>query len=83
MLLIGVKKGSSLQNLLTAIKILLVVSLIAFGRSRVDWSMMGRLVASYESPSVARQFDVPQAGLALLTIMYAYSGLEPRILPGR
>ena len=72
--LIGVKKGSSLQNLLTAIKILLVLSLIAFGLSRVDWSMTGRLVASYESPSVARQFNVPQTGLALLIIMYAYSG---------
>ena len=72
--LIGVKKGSSFQNLLTAIKILLVVSLICFGLSRVDWSMTGRLVASYESPSVARQFNVPQTGLALLIIMYAYSG---------
>ncbi|HYA87712.1 MAG TPA: amino acid permease [Nitrospirota bacterium] len=72
--MIGVKKGSSLQNLLTAIKILLVVSLICFGLSRVDWSMTGRLVARYESPSVAPHLDIPQTGLALLIIMYAYSG---------
>ena len=40
----GVKRGSSLQNLLTVIKILQVVFLIAFGFIMADWSMTHRLL---------------------------------------
>jgi APA family basic amino acid/polyamine antiporter len=72
--IIGVKRGSSLQNLLTVIKILLVVLLIAFGLSLADWSMADRLCARYASTSGVWKVNVPQTGLALLAIMFAYSG---------
>jgi APA family basic amino acid/polyamine antiporter len=72
--MIGVKRGSTLQNLLTVIKILLVVSLIAFGLSKADWSMTERLFARYVSMSGVQQFNIPQTGLSLLIIMFAYSG---------
>ncbi len=72
--MIGVKRGSSLQNLLTVIKILLVVMLIAFGLSVADWTMTDRLIAHYASTSISQKFSLPQTGLALLIIMFAYSG---------
>jgi APA family basic amino acid/polyamine antiporter len=72
--MIGVKRGSALQNLLTVIKILLVTLLIAFGFFMADWSMTDRLFARYASPPGVQQFNIPQTGLALLIIMFAYSG---------
>jgi APA family basic amino acid/polyamine antiporter len=72
--IIGVKRGSALQNLLTGIKILLIVFLIAFGLSMADWSMTDRLVAQYALKSGIQKINVPQTGLALLIIMFAYSG---------
>jgi APA family basic amino acid/polyamine antiporter len=72
--IIGVKRGSSLQNLLTVIKILLVVLLIAFGLSMADWSMADRLCAQYASTPGSQKLNVPQTGLALLIVMFAYSG---------
>jgi APA family basic amino acid/polyamine antiporter len=72
--MIGVKRGSSLQNLLTVIKILLVVLLIASGLSVADWTMTDRLVANYASTSASQKFSLQQTGLALLVIMFAYSG---------
>ncbi len=71
---IGVKRGSSLQNLLTVIKILFIVLLIASGLSVADWTMTDRLVARYASVSAPQKFSLPQTGLALLVIMFAYSG---------
>lgn len=69
----GVKGGSRLQNLLTAVKVLLVLMLIVMGLSHADWSMTHRLTAQYRpAPDTGSIF--PQAGLALLIIMYAYSG---------
>ncbi len=72
--MIGVKRGSSLQNLLTVLKILLVVSFVAFGLSMADWGMTDRLFARYASPWGVQTFNIPQTGLALLIIMFAYSG---------
>ncbi len=72
--IIGVKRGSSLQNFLTLMKIALVVFFIALGLSAADWSMTDRLLARYASTPAAQKFIVPQTGLALLIIMFAYSG---------
>jgi basic amino acid/polyamine antiporter, APA family len=72
--ILGVKRGSSLQNFLTFIKILLVLLLIAFGLSAIDWTMIGRLSAQYIPNSGVQEFSIPQTGLALLMIMFAYSG---------
>lgn len=72
--IVGVKRGSYLQNFLTVLKILLVLLLILSGLSMADWSMAGRLTAQYASKSGAQSFNIPQMGLALLMIMFAYSG---------
>ncbi len=71
---IGVKRGSSLQNLLTFIKIFLVLLLILFGLGFADWNMIGRLFAQYTPQSGSQAYSIPQIGLALLIIMFAYSG---------
>lgn len=71
---IGVKKGSSLQNILTFLKIFLVLVLIVFGFGMADWSMVGRLTAEYRPQSGAQNYSLPQIGLALLMVMFAFSG---------
>ncbi|HTF99531.1 MAG TPA: amino acid permease, partial [Nitrospirota bacterium] len=71
--MISVKRGSSLQNALTAIKVVLVLLLIVIGFSQADWSMTRRLTAQYDPAPGAGQL-VLQSGLALLVVMYAYSG---------
>jgi APA family basic amino acid/polyamine antiporter len=72
--ILGVKRGSSLQNVLTFIKIFLILLLITFGLSAVDWTMVERLSAQYIPKSGIQEFSIPQTGLALLMIMFAYSG---------
>jgi basic amino acid/polyamine antiporter, APA family len=72
--ILGVKRGSSLQNFLTFIKIFLILLLIAFGLNAVDWTMIERLSAEYIPKSGIQEFNIPQTGLALLMIMFAYSG---------
>jgi basic amino acid/polyamine antiporter, APA family len=72
--ILGVRRGSSLQNFLTFIKILLVLLLIAFGLSAIDWGMIGRLSVNNIPKSGVQEFSIPQTGLALLMIMFAYSG---------
>jgi len=72
--MIGVKKGSSLQNVLTLCKIALVVLLIVFGLSSADWSRTDRLFAHYAPLPGLSSFSIPKTGLALLIIMYAYLG---------
>ncbi len=69
--IIGVRRGSFVQNFLTVLKILLVFSLIAFGFYAADWGSAGRLTAVYES---AKDKSIIEYGSALLVIMYAYSG---------
>jgi len=71
---IGVKGGSRLQNLLTGIKILLVLALIVLGLSRADWGMAHHRLAAQYGPAPGAGWMLPQAGLSLLIIMYAYSG---------
>ena len=72
--IIGVKKGSSFQNFLTVLKIVLVVLLIVFGLSAADWSRADRLSAHYAPALGLSYFSIPKTGLALLIIMYAYLG---------
>lgn len=72
--IIGVKRGSSIQNILTFIKIFLVLLLIAFGLGMADWSMVGRLVADYAPQSGVQDYSIPKIGLALLMVMFAFSG---------
>jgi basic amino acid/polyamine antiporter, APA family len=72
--IIGVKKGSSLQNILTFIKIFLILLLIVFGLCAIDWNMTERLSAQYIPKSGVQELSIPLTGLALLMIMFAYSG---------
>jgi len=71
--IVGVKKGGYFQNFLTVLKILLVVSFILFGFVMVDWSSAGRLTADYR-PAGQEAVGIPVLGLALLIVMFAYSG---------
>ncbi len=70
--IIGVRKGGYFQNFLTVLKILLIVSLIGFGFAMVDWNNAGRLVERYGASGSGP--GLPVTGLALLIIMFAYSG---------
>jgi basic amino acid/polyamine antiporter, APA family len=70
----GVKKGSYLQNALTVIKLIVVVSLIVAGFLFVDYNQTGRLFAEYHPAGTADAFSLPVTGLALLIIMFAFSG---------
>jgi APA family basic amino acid/polyamine antiporter len=67
----GLKSGTRWQNLLTGIKVFLITSLILagflFGEGSMDHFRLSGSVG-YESP------DFPSAGLALMWIMFAYSG---------
>jgi basic amino acid/polyamine antiporter, APA family len=69
--ILGVRRGSFIQNILTILKILLIFSLIAFGFYAADWGSTQRLTAVYEG---AGSKSIIEYGSALLVIMYAYSG---------
>jgi len=68
----GVKKGGYLQNALTVLKIVLIVLIIALGLWAIDWDSIHRLTAKY--PPASDTLSLPLTGLALLIIMFAYSG---------
>ncbi|MGV7928384.1 MAG: APC family permease [Spirochaetota bacterium] len=70
--ILGVRRGSYFQNFLTVLKIILVVSLIGFGFAMVDWENTGRLVRQYGNAESGP--GLPVTGLALLIVMFAYSG---------
>ncbi|MBM4311434.1 MAG: amino acid permease [Deltaproteobacteria bacterium] len=71
--IVGVKKGSYVQNVLTVIKIVIVTALIGLGLYAADFGNIGRLTATYSVPeSGVSGFAV--MGLALLVVMFAYSG---------
>jgi APA family basic amino acid/polyamine antiporter len=72
--IIGVKRGSRIQNVLTLIKLLIAVSLIGFGIYMADWSMSDRLVSSYSWAEGEIPAGIPIYGLVLLIIMFSYSG---------
>lgn len=72
--IIGVKRGSRIQNVLTLIKLLIAVSLIGFGIYMADWSMSERLFSSYSWAEGELPAGIPIYGLVLLIIMFSYSG---------
>lgn len=70
--IIGIKWGSRVQNVLTVIKIGIVAAFIVLGLAFADWSQASRVVATY-TPS-GSGMNVGVFGLALLMVMFAYSG---------
>lgn len=72
--IIGVKRGSRIQNVLTLIKLLIAVTLIGFGIYMADWSMSERLFSSYSWAEGELPAGMPIYGLVLLIIMFSYSG---------
>jgi APA family basic amino acid/polyamine antiporter len=68
---IGVQKGSFVQNLFTIIKIIIVILFIVLGFIFADWSVAERLIQTYPTNSGESLLSY---GSALIIIMYAYSG---------
>ncbi len=68
---IGVQKGSFIQNILTIVKLLVVFSFIAMGFYFADWSAVNRLADNYQ---IEGGVSPLKWGSALIIIMYAYSG---------
>ncbi len=71
--LIGVQRGSLVQNILTVLKLIIVVSFIGIGFYAADWASSGRLIASYPAEAGGNR-PFLDYGAALIIIMYAYSG---------
>lgn len=70
--MLGVKKGSFVQNVFTIIKLLIVFSLIVFGFICIDWSLTSRITSGAASSGGGP--GIGTYGIALLIIMFAYSG---------
>jgi len=69
--LIGVQRGSAVQNILTILKLLVVFIFIIMGFYFADWTLSSRMTATY---TVEDGGSVFKWGSALIIIMYAYSG---------
>ena len=69
----GVRGGALVQNILTIIKIGLIVALIGAGVIAADWSQVGRLSGEY-TVVAGDTHPIAGFGLALLMIMFAYTG---------
>jgi len=69
--LVGVQKGSFVQNILTILKLLIVFLFISIGFYFIDWEQSSRLIMSYDHSG---QKSITEYGAALIIIMYAYSG---------
>jgi len=67
----GLKRGILFQNILTLMKIIIVMSLIIAGLIMADWGQSERLCSSYTFSHNVRWSDY---GSALIIIMYAYTG---------
>jgi APA family basic amino acid/polyamine antiporter len=70
----GVKQGSKIQNFLTSFQIIIVLSLILGGIYFIDWSFTDRLHTFYPWGKDEKPAGIPVYGLALLIIMFSYSG---------
>ncbi len=68
---IGVRSGGFVQNVMTVVKIIIIISIIVGGACLADWNLTERLTASYREGG---GLFTRQSGLALLIIMFAYSG---------
>jgi len=69
--ILGVKKGSIIQNILTIFKLFIIFAIIVTGFYLIDWNSSGRLTQVYVAKKGLSVFDY---SLALLIIMFAYSG---------
>ncbi len=69
--IIGVQKGSFIQNLLTVVKLLVVFLFIVLGFYFADWNEVDRLTGTHP---VKNGTTILNYGAALIAIMYAYSG---------
>lgn len=69
----GVKEGSRVQNVLTAFKLIVVITFVLLGFYSADWSSAHRLTAVYTEGG-GPDIGLPVFGLALLIIMFSYSG---------
>ncbi len=74
--IMGVRKGSFVQNVLTICKMVIIVVIIGFGFYVADWSHAERLVATYNAKPASTGIlgPIPVYGLALLIIMFSYAG---------
>ncbi len=71
--IVGVKKGSYVQNVLTIVKIMIVAALIVLGLFAADFDKIGRLAAGYPAAGPGAS-GFAAMGLGLLVVMFAYSG---------
>jgi len=69
--LVGVQKGSFVQNMLTVLKLLIIFLFITMGCYFIDWQHADRLIMRYDSPG---EKSILEYGAALIIILYAYSG---------
>jgi APA family basic amino acid/polyamine antiporter len=69
--IIGVKRGTAIQNILTVIKIAIVAAFIIAGFYVLDSSAIHRLYAHYGTVETG---SIPLIGLSLLMVMFAYTG---------
>ncbi len=69
--IIGVRKGSNIQNILTVVKIGIVLAFIGAGFYVLDSSGISRLYAQYGTVETK---SIPFIGLSLLMVMFAYTG---------
>ena len=70
----GVKSGSRIQNVLTVMKLIIILLLIIMGLSNADWSQISRLAARYPGGARPGVSGISGIGLVLLIIMFSYSG---------
>jgi basic amino acid/polyamine antiporter, APA family len=70
----GVRSGSRIQNFLTVLKLIIVVSLIGLGFYFADWSKAQRLTQVYPASGTGESSGLPGIALVLLIIMFSYSG---------
>lgn len=70
----GVKSGNHVQNILTILKVLIVITLIGFGFYLADWTFSDRLVSHYSTDGNATNSSFSTIGLVLLIIMFSFSG---------
>jgi len=69
--IIGVKRGTAIQNILTVLKIAIVAAFIVAGFYVLDSSAVHRLYAHYGTVETG---SIPFIGLSLLMVMFAYTG---------
>lgn len=72
--IIGVRVGSAVQNVLTVIKVLIILGILGFGVIMADWTKAERLIAAYPAENESAFGRIPTLGISLLIIMFSYTG---------